>query len=90
MTLRIVRLSHPERQGITLRLIGRIRSEDLLAIRAEIAVSGTVDAIDLEEVPLVDLETVRFLCSCELQGISVVNSARYIRDWMTRERADFE
>lgn len=89
MTLRIVRLSDREKEHITLKLIGRIRSDDLTTIRTEIAASGKVVAIDLEEVTLVDLEAVRFLCSCELEGIRVLNCALYIRDWITRERADF-
>jgi hypothetical protein len=43
--------------------------------------------LDLEEVDLVDVEAVRFLNACEAQGVSVLHSSPYIREWMLRERS---
>jgi hypothetical protein len=42
--------------------------------------------LDLEEVDLVDVEGVRFLNTCETDGIPVLHCSPYIREWMSRER----
>ena len=44
--------------------------------------------IDLSEVTLVDLEVVRFLISCEDEGIELVQCPPYVREWMVLERAE--
>ena len=41
--------------------------------------------LDLEEVMLVDLDTVRFLARCEAGGIELLHCAPYIREWISRE-----
>lgn len=85
MTLRIERDS--DSQQTILRLIGRIGSEHLGELRAQIGnVSNMKIVIDLEEVNLVDVEAVRFLVGCEREGITVSNVSPYIREWMCRER----
>jgi hypothetical protein len=43
--------------------------------------------LDLDEVNLVDIDAVRFLNSCEAQGVEVVNCLPYTREWMFQERA---
>ena len=52
--------------------------------------SGNIKVIDLEDVTLVDLDTVRFLASCELGGVELLNCSHYIRDWIARERDDLK
>jgi hypothetical protein len=42
--------------------------------------------LDLGEVTLVDLGVVRFLISCEDDGIELVDCPAYVREWMLRER----
>ncbi|HEY0321216.1 MAG TPA: hypothetical protein VGC66_09700 [Pyrinomonadaceae bacterium] len=42
--------------------------------------------LDLEEVNLVDVEAVRFLGSCEVEGVTLLNCSPYIRDWIGKER----
>ena len=85
MTLRIERESGS--QQTTLRLTGRIGSEHLGELRAQIASTTTKLVIDLEEISLVDVEAVRFLVGCEKEGITVANASPYIREWMSRERS---
>ena len=46
--------------------------------------------LDLEEVTLVDVEVVRFLGICQANGVELVNSPPYIREWVFRERASRE
>jgi len=77
MTLRIT---------VVLRLSGRIESQSLDELRAQVQ-RHRASALDLDEVTLVDVAAVRFLITCESEGIALVHCSRYIREWMCRERA---
>jgi hypothetical protein len=46
--------------------------------------------LDLADVSLVDIAVVRFLICCEDQGVQLVECPPYVREWMTRERAQGE
>ena len=81
MTLRIESGEH----GRTLKLIGRIQAEHLDELRRQIAASAS-RALELKEVTLVDADAVRFLGSCETEGIELLNCSAYIREWIVRER----
>jgi hypothetical protein len=85
MTLRIEKT--PDGPRTIVRLIGRINSEHLQQLKAEMRDSTLRIALDLKEVTLVDLDTVHFLCTCQAQGIEVLNCSPYIKEWMTREKA---
>jgi hypothetical protein len=84
MTLKIERIS--SKDGTRIRMSGELRSDQLDQVKAEIERGATI-AIDLEEVDLVDVESVRFLNARESEGISVLHCSPYIREWMLRERA---
>ena len=84
MTLKIERYS--EGPSTTIRLIGRMQAEHLAELEKQIRESGSKIVIDLEEVDLVDVQVVRFLGACEAQGITLLNSSPYIRDWIGKER----
>ena len=84
MTLRIEKRSDDD--GRVLRLSGRIQSEHLEELEAQIRTERPGIVLDLEDVTLVDLDTVRFLSSCEAEGIELSHCAPYIRKWMDRER----
>jgi len=83
MTLRIEKL--PDGPNITIRLIGWMRAEHLEALKAQIVSAGTSITLDFEEVSLVDIDVVRFLGSCQAQGITLVNCSPYISDWIAKE-----
>jgi hypothetical protein len=85
MTLRIEKVFVPGRTVI--RLIGRVESECLTEIEAQIEVAAPPPALDLGEVTLVDVGTVRFLLTCEQRGIELLHCAPYIQQWMASERA---
>jgi len=70
----------------TLRLIGRIQSEHLEALREEIAGSGTEVVLDLEDVTLVENDALHFLGSCESDGVTLLHCSAYVREWLHRER----
>lgn len=71
-----------------LRLSGRIRSDHIASIRTEMDDGCTRKILDLSEVTLVDVGAVRFLISCEDEGIELVQCPPYIREWILRERAE--
>jgi anti-anti-sigma regulatory factor len=84
MTLKIEKSSDGE--SATLRLIGRIRSAYLEQLKVQIDAGKPGIILDLEEVTLVDVEVVRFLCACEAEGLELLHCSRYIREWMVREQ----
>lgn len=84
MTLRIETAS--DGQTATIRLIGRIESESLGELQAQVRTHRPRLALDLDEVTLVDVGVVRFLIASEAEGIELLNCAPYIREWMSRER----
>jgi hypothetical protein len=84
MTLKIERICGKRRTRI--RLSGELRSEHLGQVTAEIERGGPRITLDLEEMDLVDVESVRFLNACAAEGISVLRCSPYIREWMLQER----
>ena len=84
VTLRIEERSDGHRT--ILRLSGRIQSEHLEELTAHIRGKRPAIVLDLEDVALVDVPAVRFLSTCESEGIELLHCAPYIREWMGRER----
>jgi hypothetical protein len=71
-----------------LRLSGRIQSNLIASIRSEMYDAYTSKILDLSEVTLVDLGVVRFLITCEDEGVELAHCPSYIHEWMLRERAE--
>ena len=84
MTLRIEKDS--DGQTTSLRLIGRMRREHIEELKAQIKVGGTSLTLDLNEVSLVDLDVIRFLARCQMEGISLIHCSPYINNWIAKER----
>jgi len=72
-------------QVTTLRLIGRLKSDSLEALKQQIEHSGPKVVLDLAEVELVNVEAVRFLNACKNEGTEIANASPYIVEWMLRE-----
>jgi len=72
----------------TIHLIGRIRAEHLDELRRILPNGGGRIQLNLNQVTLVDVDTVRFLCACEGAGIGLADCPAYIREWMVREREE--
>ncbi|MGA9725165.1 MAG: hypothetical protein WBQ86_22110 [Candidatus Binatus sp.] len=70
----------------TVKLMGRIRAEHLGELKAQITASVPRIVLELGEVSLVDADAVRFLGSCESEGIELLNCSAYIREWIVREK----
>jgi hypothetical protein len=63
-----------------------MQAEHLEGLEKLIGESGPAISLDLDEVALVDVESVRFLGDCEAQGATLLNCSPYIRDWIGKER----
>jgi hypothetical protein len=83
--LRIERRSKGK-SSTDLKLSGRMQADGLSELLAEIEKCNP-RSLDLEEVTLLDRDSVRFLIRCESEGIELVNCSLYVREWITRERA---
>src|SRR5437763_15140233 len=84
MTLKIETAS--DGQTATLRLIGRIESEYLEELRAQVRRHCPRLVLDLDEGTAVDCAVVRSLIACEREGIEVLQRAPYVRARMGSER----
>src|SRR5262245_61467276 len=82
--LRIERLDGSE--GNVIRLIGRLESDQLGHLEAQLSRCKGNLALDLEEVNLVDADSVRFLVSAEKKGIKVLSASPFVREWMSKIR----
>ena len=75
---------------IRIRLCGDLRAEHLdqleAQLDAEVERAGPPIALDLERLDLVDIEAVRFLNACVVEGVSALHCSRYIREWTLQEQ----
>jgi len=71
-----------------LRISGRISGQDVDTLQALLEQERSAVAIDLKELSLVDREAVQLLALHESRGTELRNCPAYIREWVTRERAD--
>jgi anti-anti-sigma regulatory factor len=83
--LKIQRTSNGQ---VVFALSGRMDEEHIaeleILIRSEI--NGRRIVLDLKDVTLAGQEAINFLERCEAHGITLMNCAAYVRDWITRQR----
>lgn len=73
---------------VELNISGQITKQDVDTIRNVIEDEAGAIVIDLKNVDLVDREAVNFLTQREINGTVLRNCPPYIREWVTRERAE--
>ena len=83
--LRIDRRSKGK-SSTNLKLSGRMQADGLSELLAEIEKCNPLASLDLEEVTLLDRDSVRFLIRCESEGIELVNCPLYVQEWIAREK----
>ena len=71
----------------TIRVIGRLQSVYIEDLRSALKDVESPVVMDLSALFLVDLGVVRFLGACEDEGVELRHCPRYIREWVSRERA---
>jgi len=83
MTLRIERSA---RQGFTVfTLSGRMKAEQVAELKVLFDADYRTVVLDLRDVRLADRDAVKFLRSCERDGMKLENCPAYVREWMDRE-----
>jgi hypothetical protein len=87
MTCRIDRIVSAETL-VVLSISGRITGEHVDMLRGVLEKESGGFAIDLKNVLLVDREAVKLLALCESNGTELRNCPPYIREWVTREKAE--
>jgi anti-anti-sigma regulatory factor len=73
---------------MVLRLIGRINANCIEELQERVENRACAMILDLAEVHLVDLRSVRFLRDCQDQNIELRNCPSYILEWIRRERVE--
>jgi hypothetical protein len=73
---------------VVLLVSGQITGEDVDMLRGILAQESGPFAVDLKNVLLVDREAVKLLALSEADGTELRNCSPYIREWVTRERAE--
>jgi hypothetical protein len=73
---------------IVLYISGTISGQHVDTLRNLLRQEAGALAIDLKNVSLVDREAVQLLVLTEDSGMELRNCPAYIREWVTRERAD--
>jgi hypothetical protein len=84
MTLRIERSA---RQSFTVfSLSGRMEAEHGADLKELFDRDYRQIILDLRDLKLADRDAVRFLRSCEADGMKLENCPAYLREWMDREK----
>jgi len=73
---------------VVLFVSGRITGEHVDMLRGVLEQESGAFVIDLKNVLLVDREAVKLLTLSEANGTELRNCPPYIREWVTRERAE--
>jgi hypothetical protein len=73
---------------VVLVVSGRMRGKHVDILRGVLEEESGGFAIDLQNVLLVDGEAVKLLALSESNGMELRNCPPYVREWVTRERAE--
>jgi anti-anti-sigma regulatory factor len=84
MALKIERVA--DGSDTVFRLSGRIESEDVQELKAQIHGGTEKIVLDLEQVRIVNLDAVHFLAVCETKGIELRGCPQYVRQWILLEK----
>ena len=69
---------------------GRLEREHIADLEALVLAEagGRRVLLDLKDVTLAGQDGIDFLARCEEAGITLVNCAAYVREWVARQRGD--
>jgi hypothetical protein len=87
MSFRIDRVASGD-DLVVLSISGRITGEYVDTLRGVLEQEAGARVIDLKNVSLVDREAVKLLALSEMNGTELRNCPPYIREWVTRQRAE--
>ena len=75
---------------IELRISGQLAGEHVKTLRSLLREEAGALAMDLKDVSFVDREAVQLLALSEHNRTELRNCPAYIREWVTREKADLD
>jgi hypothetical protein len=75
---------------VVLCISGKFTGEHVDTLRNSLRQEVGTLAIDLKNVSLVDREAVQFLALTEYNGTELRNCPAYVREWVTRDRAEMD
>jgi len=83
--LKIQRTSNGQ---VVFALSGRMDEEHIAELETLIRSEtiGRLIVLDLKDLTLAGQEAIGFLERCEADGITLMNCAAYVREWITRQR----
>ncbi len=83
----MLKIQRQTNRDVVFTVSGRLAADNVSELAALLAseATGPKVVLDLTDVVLVDRDTVRFLRSCEGNGITLRNCPPYIREWIARE-----
>ena len=75
---------------VVLALSGQIDDQDITELETQIRSEekGRLIVLDLKDLTLVSRDAISFLERCEADGVTLMNCPGYIREWITRQRAE--
>jgi hypothetical protein len=73
---------------VILRVSGQITGHQVDTLRNALESESCAPVIDLKNVTVVDRDAVKLLAIKEANGAELRNCPPYIREWVTRERAE--
>ena len=83
----ILRIERSVRLGFTVfTLSGRMEAEQVAELKELFDTDYRNIILDLQEMRLADRDAVKFLRSCERDGMKLENCPAYVREWMDREK----
>ena len=83
----MLKIQRTANDDVVFTVSGRLDARNISELSELLAAepAGRIRVLDLKDVVLVDGDVVRFLSTCEADGIVLRNCPPYIRAWMTRE-----
>ena len=83
----MLKIQRTANADVVFTVSGRLEAHNISELSEVLAgeQSGRTRVLDLKDLVLVDGDAVRFLSTCEADGIVIRNCPPYIRAWMARE-----
>jgi len=84
----MLKINRATNADVVFALSGRMAGENVAELKTlfESEAQGRPIILDLENITLVDRDSVRFLERCEADSITLKNCPAYIREWIERAK----
>ena len=73
-------------EKLVVQLIGDLDVEHLHEVKTQVSETPLHVVVDIGELTLISVEGIRFLNTCQNDGMPIINASTYISEWMALER----